>query len=260
MKIAVLVKEVPDTFGQRSLHPETGLLDRDAGDAVLDEIDERALEVALAHADGTPGTEVVVVAMGPGRAASAVRRALAMGAHSAVHVVDDALVGADAGLTAEVLAAVLRRLGPDLVLAGDRSTDGAGGVVPVMVAELLDLPAVTRVSAVRLEDGAVAGIRDDAAGRAEVSAPLPAVVSVTEASPAGRLPSLMGVAAAKKKPCETLSLRDLGVDAGGHARPWSIVLSVRRTPDRTAGTRIVDDGDAGERLAEFLAEAGLVRT
>ena len=114
MKIVVLVKEVPDTYGDRKLSLETGLADRAASDAVIDEIGERALEVALAYADKNPGTEVVVLSVTPESATASVRKALAMGAASAVQVVDEALLGADLGLTAEVLAAAVRKAGePD---------------------------------------------------------------------------------------------------------------------------------------------------
>ena len=105
MKILVLVKEVPDTYGDRKLNLETGLADRAASDAVLDEIGERAVEVALAYADANPETEVVLLSMSPESAVTSLRKALAMGAHSAVQVVDERLAGADLGLTAQVLAA-----------------------------------------------------------------------------------------------------------------------------------------------------------
>ncbi len=130
MKIFVLVKEVPDTYGDRTLNLETGLADRGAGDVVLDEITERALEVALSYADKNEGTEVVALTMAPESATASVRRALAIGAASAIHIVDEQLVGADLGLTAEVLAAAIRRGAPDLVITGNLSTDGAGGVLP----------------------------------------------------------------------------------------------------------------------------------
>ncbi len=107
---------------------------------MLDEIGERALEVALSYADKTPDTEVVVLSMAPAGSATTVRKGLSMGAASAVHVADEGLVGADLGLTAEVLAAAIRRTGFDLVIAGNLSTDGSGGVMPAMVAELLDVP------------------------------------------------------------------------------------------------------------------------
>lgn len=254
MKIVVLVKEVPDTYGDRKLDLETGLADRAAGDRVLDEIGERALEVALSYADGHAGTEVVVVSMSPESAVTTIRKALAMGAGSAVQVVDEGLVGADLGLTAEVLAAAVRRVGFDLVITGNLSTDGSGGVMPAMLAELLGVPQLTALSAVEIGDGVVAGTRATDAGAARVSSPLPAVVSITEALPDARFPNFKGIMAAKKKPFETVSLEALGVDAEDLSVPRAIMTAVSEKPPRGAGVKIVDEGDAGERLAAFLIE------
>src|ERR1700712_465289 len=123
MKIAVLVKQVPDTYGERKLDVATGLIDRDASDAVMDEINERALEVALTLKDSDKSTEVVLITMGPASAKDALRKGLSMGADSAVHVLDDDLEGSDAPTTATVLAAALRQQSFDLVIAGNESTD-----------------------------------------------------------------------------------------------------------------------------------------
>ena len=254
MKIVVLVKEVPDTYGDRTLSLETGLADRAASDRVLDEIGERALEVALSYADKHAGTEVVVLSMAAEAASATVRKGLAMGAASAVQVIDDALLGADMVLTAEVLAAALQRTGFDLVIAGNQSTDGSGGVVPAMVAELLDVPSVTFLSAVEIGDDAVSGVRASDGATVQVSAPLPAVVSITEALPDARFPNFKGIMAAKKKPFETLSLIDLDIDAHDPAASRSIVLELSEKPPREAGVKIVDAGDAGEKLAEFLIQ------
>ncbi len=254
MRIVVLVKEVPDTYGDRVLNLETGLADRAASETVLDEIGERALEVALSFADKNPDTEVVVLSMSPESSAATVRKGLAMGAASAVHVVDEALLGADLGLTAEVLAAALRKTGFDLVIAGNQSTDGSGGVLPAMLAELLDVPSATGLSSVEISESGVSGTRasDDAAMR--VSTPLPAVVSITEALPDARFPNFKGIMAAKKKPFETLSLDDLGIDAMDPDAARSIVIGLSKKPPREAGVKIVDEGDAGEKVAQFLFE------
>lgn len=254
MKIVVLVKEVPDTYGDRKLSLETGLADRAASETVLDEIGERALEVALSYADKTPGTEVVVLSMTPESASATVRKGLAMGAASAVQVVDDALLGADLGLTAEVLAAAVRRTGFDLVIAGNQSTDGSGGVVPTMVAELLDVPSATYLNAVEIGDGTVSGTRASDGATLQVTAELPAVISITEALPDARFPNFKGIMAAKKKPFETLSLADLDIEAHDPDVSRSIVIGLSEKPPREAGVKIVDEGDAGEKLAEFLIQ------
>jgi len=254
MKIVVLVKEVPDTYGDRKLSLETGLADRAAGETVLDEIGERALEVALSYADKTPGTEVVVLSMTPESASATVRKGLAMGAASAVQVVDDALLGADLGLTAEVLAAALQRTGFDLVIAGNQSTDGTGGVIPAMVAEILDVPSATYLSSVEIGDDAVSGTRASDGATLQVSAPLPAVISITEALPDARFPNFKGIMAAKKKPFETLSLAELEIEPHDPTASRSIVIALSEKPPREAGVKIVDEGDAGQKLAEYLIQ------
>ncbi|MFT4215326.1 MAG: electron transfer flavoprotein subunit beta/FixA family protein [Microbacterium sp.] len=254
MKIVVLVKEVPDTYGDRKLSLETGLTDRAASERVLDEIGERALEVALKHADADPGTEVQVISMAPADAAATIRKGLAMGAASALQVVDDALVGADLGVTAAVLAAAVQRVGFDLVISGNLSTDGSGGVLPAMIAEHLDVPHATALSDVTITASEITGTRATDAGAAQVTAPLPAVISITEALPDARFPNFKGIMAAKKKPFETVSLADLRVDVDPASAPQSILVAVSEKPPRGAGVKIVDEGDAGERLAAYLIE------
>jgi electron transfer flavoprotein beta subunit len=258
MKIIVLVKEVPDTYGDRKLDLETGLADRGASETVLDEIGERALEVALSYADANAGTEVVVMSMAPESAAATIRKGLAMGAGSAVQIVGEELRGADLGLTAEVLAAAVRRAGFDLVITGNLSTDGVGGVLPAMLAELLGVPQLTALSAVEITASSVSGTRASDGGSMRVSAELPAVISITEALPDARFPNFKGIMAAKKKPFETVSPADLGVVADDPAVARSIMTAIAEKPPRQSGVKIVDEGDAAQKLADFLVENRLV--
>jgi len=258
MRIVVLVKEVPDTYGDRTLSLETGLAERGTSDNVVDEIGARALEVALAYAEAHDGTEVHVLTVGPEAAAASIRKCLAMGAHAATHVVDDGLVGADLGLTAEVLAAALGRVGFDLVITGNQSTDGMGGVLPAMLAELLDVPNVTNLDAVTIGESEVSGTRASDDAMVQVTAPLPAVLSVTEALPDPRFPNFKGIMAAKKKPLDVLSLADLGIDADDLSASRSIMLAIGARPPRSAGVKITDEGDAGVKLAAFLAQNHLI--
>ena len=257
MKIVVLVKEVPDTYGERVLDLETGLADRGAGEAVIDEIGERAIEVALRYADEHSETEVWLVSVGAGGAATNLRKALAMGATGCLHVVDEGLRGADVILTAETLAAAVRRLGFDLVLAGNTSTDGAGGALPAALAELLRLPHATGLASVDIAEESVVGTRPVDGGVQRIRVDLPAVVSITEALPDARFPNFKGIMAAKKKPLDAVSLSDLDVRADDPEAARSIMLSVGERPPREAGVKIMDAGDAGERLADFLVEQRL---
>lgn len=253
MKIVVLIKHVPDTWGERRLDPTTGRLDRDHSERVVDEIGERAAEVALGYKDRVKDAEVVAMTMGPATAVDAVRRILSMGADAAVHVLDDDLAGADALATARALGAAIRTVAPDLVIAGNESTDSRGGVVPSMIAEVLGWPALTSLDDVEVSAGGVAGWRTSDDARTRLTSALPAVVSVTERAAEPRFPSMKGILGAKRKPLTVLGLADLGrVDDA-----TSIVLSVRERPARGAGRVIVDDGAAADELVRFLIDERL---
>lgn len=252
MNIAVLVKQVPDTFSERTLGDDHRL-DRESADAVIDEIDSRGVEVALQLVEASGG-EVTVVTMGPDRATEALRKALAMGADKAVHVVDDALAGADALTTSAVLAAALGRESFDLVIAGNETTDGRTGSVPSMLAERLGLPAVTQVQKVSVQGGVVRAERADESGYSEVTAPLPALISVTEKVTEPRYPNFKGLMKAKKKPIETLTAADLGVAA----QPANTVVEVTPAAARQAGQKVPDGGTGGQQIADYLAAARLI--
>ena len=163
MDIAVLIKQVPDTWSERQLRESDWTLDRDSVDAVIDEIDTRGVETALQLVEAHGG-EVTVVTMGPDRATDALRKALAMGAHKAVHISDDGLAGSDALQTSAALAAAIKTLSVDLIITGNESTDGRTGSVPSMLAERLGLPQVTSVRTLEI-DGTHAACRAGARRR-----------------------------------------------------------------------------------------------
>ncbi len=252
MRIAVLFKEVPDTYGERELNLETGLAVR-TGDNVADEAVERAVEAALTIAEASGG-EGELLSVAPASADASIRKGIAMGAENAHIVSDDALIGADFTLTAEVLAALVRREEYDLVVAGNVSSDGAGGVIPTMVAELLDWPALTNLTKVEVAGSTVTATRASDGATMELSAELPAVISVTDAFPDARSPNFKGLMAAKKKELDTLTLADLGIDANDFAPARAIVVEASQRPPREAGTLIHDDGTAATQIADFLAE------
>lgn len=258
MKIVVLMKQVPDTYEERSLEVTTGLLDREASESVADEINERALEVALSFKDSNKGTEVVVLSAGPEDAKHALRKGLQMGADSAIHVLDRSLAGADAVQTAAVLAGTLKDTGYDLIIAGNESTDGRGGVVPAMVSELLGVPMLGSLNEVRISEDSVSGVRREDESSSHVRVSLPALVSVTEHVAEARFPNFKGILTAKRKPLAQLSVADVAVDAAAAATTRSKVLSTAKRPARAAGVKIFDEGDAGVKLAEFLATGRLI--
>ncbi len=255
MNIVVCVKQVPDTAADRTLRESDSRVDRDAVDAVINETDEFAVEEGLRLAEAHGG-EVTIFSMGPERAAEAIRKALSMGADKAVHLVDDALAGSDALGTSAAIAAVLRQIGFDLVILGSESTDARTGVLPAMLAERLGVPQLTLATKVEIDGNAITIHRFADYGYDTVEATLPAVLSVVEKINEPRYPSFKGIMAAKKKPMQTLTLADIGVDAAevGLDRAATQVLSFAKRPPRQAGTIVTDEGDGGRQAAEFLTE------
>jgi electron transfer flavoprotein beta subunit len=263
MNIVVLVKQVPDTYSERKLDPDDGMLDRDASDAVLDEINERAVEAALQLKEANDGSEVTILTMGPDRATEAIRKALSMGADKAVHLSDEALRGSCAVQTAHALASTIGAAFPDgfdLVLAGNEASDGGTAAVPAMVADLLGVPALTHAREITLEGSALTVRRETDDGITTLVAELPAVVSVGEKINEPRYPSFKGIMAAKKKPVSTLSLADAGIDPStvGLANATSSVTSAQPKPPKSAGEKVADEGDGGSRIAAYLAAQKLI--
>ncbi len=256
--IVVLVKQVPDTYSERKLSDSDFTLDRESADAVLDEINERAIEEALVIKEAHGG-EVTVLSVGPERATEAIRKGLSMGADKAVHVVDDSLHGSDLLQTAKVLAAAIGKVeGTELVIAGNEASDGQGGAVPAVLAELLGYPQLTHARKVEIDGSSVKVTRETDEGLTHLEASLPAVISVGEKINEPRYPSFKGIMAAKKKPVETLSVADLGVDGVGLSSAWSTVTEAAPKPPREAGQRVEDEGDGGVKAAEYLVSQKLI--
>src|ERR1700735_3323874 len=183
MNIVVLVKQVPDTWSERKLRADDSTLDRDAADAVINELDDYAIEEGL-RLQEAHGGEVTIVSMG---------------ADKAVHVTDEALRGADGLVTSAVLANVLGRTGFDLVILGSESTDARMGTLAAMLAERLNVPQLSFASKVETDGSAISIHRQADYGYDTVEATLPAVVSVVEKINEPRYPSFKGIMAAKKK-------------------------------------------------------------
>ncbi|BBZ23768.1 MULTISPECIES: electron transfer flavoprotein subunit beta/FixA family protein [Mycolicibacter] len=254
--IVVLIKQVPDTWSERKLSDGDFTLDREAADAVLDEINERAVEEALQirEAEGAEGT-VTVLTAGPERATEAIRKALSMGADKAVHILDDGMKGSDVIQTGWALARALGAIeGTELVIAGNESTDGAGGAVPAIIAEYLGLPQLTHLRKLTVEGGKITGERETDDGVFTLEASLPAVVSVNEKINEPRFPSFKGIMAAKKKEVTVLTLAEIGVEADevGLANAGCKVTASTPKPPKTAGEKVTDEGDGGSKIAEYL--------
>jgi electron transfer flavoprotein beta subunit len=265
--IVVLIKQVPDYEDRKLADDHT--LDRAGSDPVLDEINEKAVEVALRlkEKDAEAGTEttVSVLTVGPATAESAIRKALSMsadGVTKAYHLVDDALHGSDVIQTAWALANALGQVeGVDLVIAGNESSDGVGGAIPAILAQNLGLPQLTHMRTIEIADGKITGERETDEGVFGLEATLPAIVSISEkAVDEARFPSFKGIMAAKKKEVVKLTLAEIGVeseDVGG-ATSASTVVSATPKPPKTAGEKIADEGEGGTKVAEYLVAQKLI--
>ncbi len=257
MRIAVLLKEVPDTYSDREMNLETGLTDR-SGDVVADEVSERAVEAALRIAEAGENVEVEILSVGPESAADSVRRGIAMGASEAYIVSDDALTGADVTLTGEVLAKLVEKQGYDLVVAGGMSSDGAAGVMAPFVAELLGWPALTNLTELSIDGDSVRATQAREAATVELSTQLPAVVSVADGFADPRYPNFKGLMAAKKKELRAVTLAELGVDPEDFTHPRAIMTSIERRPERERGEIIDGNSTAAARLVDFLESKNLI--
>ena len=251
MKIVVCLKQVPATTAEKRYTADLRI-DRAAAEAVINPLDEYAIEQALRLQEAGRVAEVGFLSMGPESAAEALRRALAMGGEDATLVTDPALAGADAWATARVLAAALDRLAPEVALMGMASDDARGSLVPGAVAALRGLPLLSYGSELRVE-GSVARIRRlTATGFDIVEAPLPVVASVTDQVGEPRYASLKGIMAAKRKPMETWSLADLGLSTADlHGGALTRVLEVRK-PEAKPPTERIEGVGADEAVARIV--------
>ena len=264
MKIAICVKQVPDSWAEKKM--VNGLLDRAGVDAVLNDLDEYAIEEALRiveplnEGSETPLHTITLISMGPERATEALRKGLSMGADDAILISDPSLAGSDALATSKVLAEVIKSGGFDLVFCGTESTDARMSVIPAMLAERLGWAQLSFAGSVTIDPASsrveIARMTD--AGVETMSANFPAVVSVIEKINEPRYPSFKGIMAAKKKPIETKTVGDLGLSDVGLASAWSVVDDATARPPRAKGIKVEDAGDGGTKLVEFLAEKRLV--
>ena len=259
MNVVVCVKQIPDPAEAGSLNPETKSLDR-SSKLILDESDSYGVEMALQLAEAAGGGTVSLVSMAPNNEVSGLRTALAMGADSAVLVSDESLAGSDALATAKVLAAAISRSEPDLVIAATESSDGYTGTVPEQIAAVMGLPSVTFAKEIEVQDGSVSVKRQTEAGYDSVTCPTPCLVSVTAGVVEPRYPSFKGIMAAKSKPVDELSLADIGIEADqvGWAGGGQEIVSIDEAEAREAGEKIVDEGDAHERIISFLEELKVI--
>ncbi|HET9878518.1 MAG TPA: electron transfer flavoprotein subunit beta/FixA family protein [Candidatus Limnocylindria bacterium] len=260
MKIVVCIKQVPATTAEKR-YTDDLRLDRASAEAIINPLDEYAIEQALRLLDAGTVDEVGYLSMGPEQAGEALRRALAMGGESATLVTDPALAGADEWATAAVLAAALDKLAPDVALMGMASDDARGSLVPGAVAARRNLPLLSYGAELALADGQARIRRLSPTGFDWIAAPLPVVASVTDQVGEPRYASLKGIMAAKRKPLDTWSLADVGLSAEDLRSGALTRVTDARPPEAKPPTERIENVSADEaaaKIADWLAARKLV--
>jgi electron transfer flavoprotein beta subunit len=255
------VKEVPSATSAKRLDPSTNRLDR-SGDSELNPFDVHGLEEAIKLREaGHDVGEIVAVCMGREQAQRPLQKALALGADRAVLLTDQALAGSDISGTAYALAQALEKQNAELVILGQQAADADCYVMAAAVADHLRRPLVTQVAELSLDGSTLRAKRQSEHGYDVIEAPLPAVISVSDAINTPRLPSIKAIMGAKKKPTDLVSAADAGIDTSrvGAEGAKNVVAGVSPPPSKQSGQRIEDSGgDSASAIVQFLAERGVI--
>jgi electron transfer flavoprotein beta subunit len=255
LKICVLVKEVPDAAVEKRIDPSTGRLDR-SGEKNLNPYDTHAIEAAMQIREGGAAEvdEIVAVTMGPESAVRALHKAVSLGADRSVHLSDDALAGSDVAATGYALSKALEKESPDLVLLGQQSDDGECYTIGAVVADHLKMPSLTQVIKMDVEEGGLRCERQAEYGYDTVQLSLPAVISVGDAINEPRYPSLKAIMGARKKPLESVTAGDVGIEASRVGEEGSQVdCGDFHDPEAKAAGQIIEDEDTDETVEKIVA-------
>jgi len=259
LRIIVPVKQVPETAKAR-MDEETGTIRREGVESIVNPLDLYAIEAAL-RLVAEHGGEVVALSMGPPGAQAALREALAMGCDRAVLVSGREFAGSDTWATAYALSKAVCAIGSfDLVLCGERATDGDTGQVGPALAAFLDVPPLTYVSRVELVDGTLRALRLVEDGYEQVACPLPCVVTVVKEIAEPRLPTLRGKRTARTATIPVYGAAEIDADPtriGLNGSPTRVVRITRPTVARQ-GERVVAEKEeavrsAAEKMASLIA-------
>ena len=248
MKIVVCIKRVPDTEARIKIGGDGTTIDSAGVKYVISPYDEFAIETALRIKEAKGAGEVIAISLGEASSAEQLRSALAMGADKAILLKGQPSI--DGSATAKALATEIKTHSPDLVLTGMKGVDNDQQQVGLMLAEYLDMPCVSVVAELELEDGKAVGHREIDGGVEVVEVPLPAVITVTKGKHEPRYPSLKGIMAAKKKPLEEKEAQV--------AAPRLKVKSMGPPAERAAGKIVGNGVDAVPELVRLLKEEAKV--
>ncbi|MEX0803748.1 MAG: electron transfer flavoprotein subunit beta/FixA family protein [Candidatus Binatia bacterium] len=259
MNVVVCGKVIPASSVTIEIDSNTKRMVRKGVPHELDPAAASAVEEALRLTEKHGGA-VTLVTMGISDATIGIRNALAMGATSAVHILDEAVAGSDTLGTAKILAAAIKKQPFDLVICATESSDSYSGIVPGQIAYFLGVPPVTFAKEISVEGSTIIIKRQSESGYDVIECALPALVAVSSGINEPRYPQLKGIMAAKKKEIKVYTAADLGLapDQVGESGAREKVLTVGRPAKRQAGKVVMDEGDGGKQIADFLAEIKVI--
>lgn len=257
MNAIICMKQVPDT--ETRFQVKDGAVVDEGIQYVVNPYDEYAIEECLLKKEATGEGQVTVICLGPERAREAILQALALGCDEAIHLDDPAFEGADAFVTAQVLAAAVKKVGAyDFIFAGKQGVDNDNAQVGILLAEMLDLPHVSVITKLDLADGKATAQREVEGGKQVVETSLPAVFTAQKGLNEPRYPSFRGIRQAKRKPYTTWSATDLGLDPAALEVKSEMVSAV--LPPERAGGKIIEGetAEAAKELVRLLREEAKV--
>ena len=259
MNVVVCGKVIPASSVTIEIDSSTKRMVRKGVPHELDPAAASAVEEALRLTEKHGGA-VTLVTMGISDATIGIRNALAMGATSAVHILDEAVAGSDTLGTAKILAAAIKKQPFDLVICATESSDSYSGIVPGQIAYFLGVPPVTFAKEISVEGSTIIIKRQSESGYDLIECALPALVAVSSGINEPRYPQLKGIMAAKKKEIKVYTAADLGLapDQVGENGAREKVLTVGRPAKRHAGKVVTDEGEGGKQIADFLAEIKVI--
>lgn len=250
MDIVVLVKQVPDTESLIQIAGDGVSIKTDTIKWVMNPYDEIAVEEALRIRDAQSGS-VTILSMGPKQSVKIIQTALAMGADKAVHVDDPQAEGSDSLATAKILAAALKDISYDLIIAGQRAVDQDNFQVGAAVAEYLGITQISQIIKQEISDEKIKCHRVVEGAIEIVEAALPVLLTTQRGLNDPRYATLPGIMKAKKKPMETKVLADIGIDSGtvGESNRKVKITALSLPPKRSGATMIAGDSAAAQAVA-----------
>ena len=259
MNIVVCGKVIPASSVTIEIDSNTKRMRRKGVPHELDPAAASAVEEGLRLTEKHGGT-VTLITMGISDATIGIRNALAMGVASAVHILDDAVAGSDTLGTAKILAAAIKKQPFDLVLCATESSDSYSGIVPGQIAHFLGVAPMTFAKEISIDGDLIIVKRQSENGYDLIESNLPVLVAVSSGINEPRYPQLKGIMAAKKKEIKVYTASDLGLPADqvGEKGAREKVLNVARPPKRQAGKVVIDEGEGGKQIADFLAEIKVI--